>query len=416
KSGRASRQHYYWSLYPYIYIRPSPFQFGTLPNMSNSLTFVCLLHGDPVENAFPIDITTSKLVGHLKDKIKEKKAPYFNHIAADELTLYRVNVSVNCSDWLKDLDLERYTESIVRKLFPTDDILDVLPYPPGKRCIHLIVVPPAIVPIVSPIIASTMMSRISVIEKELEEMKDQLTSLKSPMQAKNQSTNSDTKSDIVESPTLHGEPLNIVKNDGIAHGNLIGNVDPRVPPDVASNSLRCVVCVRSSPENGGNLNACAACASVLYCSKECQTADWKIHKSACRRISRRNIPINEIDPRTGFFKNAFSNNICLYCGTRPTKFPTEASRREYGKMSRICPSCWHISLLDPDSPLEEIERSRRDLHACGRILILQKSFPHAWQCLCCREVIWNKQQRQVHATKKCTTDLNILRQRNEVGA
>ncbi|RUP50060.1 hypothetical protein BC936DRAFT_140501 [Jimgerdemannia flammicorona] len=200
--------------------------------------------------------------------------------------------------------------------------------------------------------------------------------------------------------------------------------DTDVPPDVVNSSLKCAVCERSSPEDGGNLKACAACLLVHYCSKKCQTADWKKHKSDCRPIvttrrdvvtTRRADPTNEIDLQTGFFKNAFPDNICIFCGIRPTTFPTEASRREYSEISRICPSCWHVDVFDPDSTFEEFERSRRELHACGRILIIQKNPPHAWQCLCCREVIWNKQQCRIHAAKKCTTDLNILRQRNEVG-
>ncbi|RUS34329.1 hypothetical protein BC938DRAFT_481167 [Jimgerdemannia flammicorona] len=384
--------------------------------MSDYCTFMCLLQGDSAEQAFPVDITTSKFVGHLKDKIKEKKAPYFNHISADELTLYSVTVSVDNSDWINDVDLKRGYYSHIRKLFPTDSILEVLPYAPPKRCIHLFVVPPAIVStVVAPTISSTMMSRISVIEKELGDVKDQLAALKSPSQA-----TSDVKSDIVEAPVYHGESLDIAENDVITPGSMLKNPDPHTPPDTANNSLRCAVCERSSPEDGGNLKACKTCYTVNYCSKKCQTADWKKHKKVHQIIgTRRDDPTKEIsedrDSGTGFFKNDFPNNVCHVCGIRPTKFPTEASRREYEGITRICPSCWHAQLLDPDSSFEEIERSRKELHACGRILILQKTIPHAWQCLCCTNVIRNEKQRLIHATKKCTTDLNILRQRNEVG-
>ncbi|RUP49356.1 hypothetical protein BC936DRAFT_142733, partial [Jimgerdemannia flammicorona] len=67
---------------------------------------MCLVYGDSVECAFPVDIRKSKLISHLKDKIKEKKAPYFNHIAADELTLYLVDMAVENPTLLKDLKLE----------------------------------------------------------------------------------------------------------------------------------------------------------------------------------------------------------------------------------------------------------------------------------------------------------------------
>ncbi|KAH9849734.1 hypothetical protein C2E23DRAFT_838269 [Lenzites betulinus] len=31
------------------------------------------------------------------------------------------------------------------------------------------------------------------------------------------------------------------------------------------------------------LSQCTACKSILYCSRRCQTADWKRHKKYCRR-------------------------------------------------------------------------------------------------------------------------------------
>ena len=42
--------------------------------------------------AFPVDIESHATVGHLKDAIKEKKKPRLDHIAADELTLYKVSI------------------------------------------------------------------------------------------------------------------------------------------------------------------------------------------------------------------------------------------------------------------------------------------------------------------------------------
>src|ERR1700761_1254678 len=43
--------------------------------------------------AFPVDIESHATVGHLKDAIKEKKKPRLDHIAADELTLYKVSIT-----------------------------------------------------------------------------------------------------------------------------------------------------------------------------------------------------------------------------------------------------------------------------------------------------------------------------------
>ena len=45
-------------------------------------------------------------------------------------------------------------------------------------------------------------------------------------------------------------------------------------------------CNRCEAISGGKtpvtLNLCAKCKSVMYCSRECQVADWKEHKPICR--------------------------------------------------------------------------------------------------------------------------------------
>ena len=41
---------------------------------------------------FPVDIESHATVGHLKKAIKEEKKPRLDHIAADELTLYKVSI------------------------------------------------------------------------------------------------------------------------------------------------------------------------------------------------------------------------------------------------------------------------------------------------------------------------------------
>lgn len=42
----------------------------------------------------------------------------------------------------------------------------------------------------------------------------------------------------------------------------------------------CEKCKKSNPRL-----TCSACKCSRYCSKECQTADWKAHKPACKRIA-----------------------------------------------------------------------------------------------------------------------------------
>ncbi|CAG8645535.1 5837_t:CDS:2, partial [Paraglomus occultum] len=66
---------------------------SSLPIAEPSVTLFCLVHGDPTERAFPVDIEQNKTVGHLRDKIKKKKRPEFDDIAADKLILWAVEIS-----------------------------------------------------------------------------------------------------------------------------------------------------------------------------------------------------------------------------------------------------------------------------------------------------------------------------------
>ncbi|EXX61874.1 hypothetical protein RirG_167110 [Rhizophagus irregularis DAOM 197198w] len=52
-----------------------------------SITLLCLVKGNTLANAFPVDINQDQLVGHLKDAIKAKKAPEFDNFPADGLKL-----------------------------------------------------------------------------------------------------------------------------------------------------------------------------------------------------------------------------------------------------------------------------------------------------------------------------------------
>ena len=51
-------------------------------------------------------------------------------------------------------------------------------------------------------------------------------------------------------------------------------------PAAAAAPLRCAVCGASS----GELLLCSGCHGVRYCGRDCQKADWRAHKAACRRV------------------------------------------------------------------------------------------------------------------------------------
>jgi hypothetical protein len=50
----------------------------------------CSIIGPDVDNAFLVKISRGDMVGELKDAIKEKKTPKLDHIAADELVVWKV--------------------------------------------------------------------------------------------------------------------------------------------------------------------------------------------------------------------------------------------------------------------------------------------------------------------------------------
>ncbi|KAK3806217.1 MAG: LOW QUALITY PROTEIN: hypothetical protein J3R72DRAFT_481266 [Linnemannia gamsii] len=98
----------------------------------NLLTLFCLVDGDNMP--FSVDIDASKTVDHLKDAIKTKKAPRFDDVAADELTLWRVLIPLVPKKDRKDISLSDKGE-----LDETDDLSEVFPDKLPKKTIHIIV-------------------------------------------------------------------------------------------------------------------------------------------------------------------------------------------------------------------------------------------------------------------------------------
>ncbi|RUS25644.1 hypothetical protein BC938DRAFT_471847 [Jimgerdemannia flammicorona] len=102
----------------------------------------------------------------------------------------------------------------------------------------------------------------------------------------------------------HGASLDIADNDGITPRSMLKNTGPRVLAAAIKNTMACAACKRSSAEGGGGLQLCSGCNSVLYCSKECQRADWKTHKLACRKKEEVVIRLSSggtLVPRTEFY-------------------------------------------------------------------------------------------------------------------
>ncbi|KAG0039254.1 hypothetical protein BGZ89_007933, partial [Linnemannia elongata] len=100
----------------------------------NLLTLFCLVDGDSVP--FSVDIDASKTVDHLKDAIKTKKAPRFDDVAADELTLWRVSIR---DDDDNDLPVLLDTVPEKKKLKATAKLSKVFDTELPDDTIHIIV-------------------------------------------------------------------------------------------------------------------------------------------------------------------------------------------------------------------------------------------------------------------------------------
>ena len=58
--------------------------------MAGIILLNCSIIGPDVDNAFPVEISRDKTVGTLRKAIKEEKTPKLDHIAADELVVWKV--------------------------------------------------------------------------------------------------------------------------------------------------------------------------------------------------------------------------------------------------------------------------------------------------------------------------------------
>src|ERR1051325_3948104 len=99
-----------------------------------SITLLCLVKGNTLANAFPVDIDKDQLVGHLKKFIKEEKQNDFAGVDADKLKLWKVTISGDQDDQLRNLILQDSDE-----LSAINDIGDYWPKSPPKKHIHVIV-------------------------------------------------------------------------------------------------------------------------------------------------------------------------------------------------------------------------------------------------------------------------------------
>src|ERR1044072_1698352 len=102
-----------------------------------SITLLCLVKGNILANAFPVDIEKDQLVGHLKDAIKAKNQNDFAGVDAVKLKLWNVKIPDDRDDLLSRLTLNDGDE-----LLATKKISKYFPDLPPEEHIHVLVEPP----------------------------------------------------------------------------------------------------------------------------------------------------------------------------------------------------------------------------------------------------------------------------------
>ncbi|GBC03279.1 hypothetical protein RclHR1_05050004 [Rhizophagus clarus] len=318
--------------------------------------FVCLIFGDPVEDAFTINISKNKQISHLKVAIKEKIEHHFEKIDANELELWKVNISINDKSKFEQLETHTSNELILKDVLEGVMITDiakkikkVFNSPLEEEHVHIIIKPPAHIP------------KLDIVETE---------NVKCPYcQA-----------------TFKSKNRNYRKHIKLCRPNVALGMD------LGSG----LVLIRSE-----NVIPWLSSVSDKQLSQlESLCRDLVIAFSRSNDIShnRKEMDRLTLSAYGRTFSEAFNRNICVVCGVRPERFHNNACRREYEKISRICPACWETETLSPDDTTEQIMRSQQILLGYGREFILCPKLPHAWKCLRCKKVIHGR-ERLTHAVK-----------------
>ncbi|KAF9922893.1 hypothetical protein BGZ67_010221, partial [Mortierella alpina] len=105
----------------------------------NLLTLFCLVDGEATSNAFSVKVSSSDTVDDLKELIKNKKAPEFDDIAVDRLTLWRVSIPMTRDNDELPILFNNISKEEKEKLHPADDLSDIFDEKPPKKTIHIIV-------------------------------------------------------------------------------------------------------------------------------------------------------------------------------------------------------------------------------------------------------------------------------------
>ncbi|KAG1894257.1 uncharacterized protein F5891DRAFT_985144 [Suillus fuscotomentosus] len=89
-----------------------------------------------------VDIEWMEIVGDLKEVIKDKKRPEFDHVATHRLELWKVDLPI---DEMIEHNLNNLTLDPMKSLSPVDEMVEIFPDAPPRKYLHIIIqCPPAI--------------------------------------------------------------------------------------------------------------------------------------------------------------------------------------------------------------------------------------------------------------------------------
>lgn len=104
------------------------------------MTLYCWVLGDEAEQYFLVEIPKTKGVAALQKVIKEEKRPQLDHLPADRLILWKVSIPFEETNaQLPAFQPKGDPNNGVVRLSPGDDLIDLFPVVPRRKCIHIIV-------------------------------------------------------------------------------------------------------------------------------------------------------------------------------------------------------------------------------------------------------------------------------------
>ncbi|CAG8824704.1 18912_t:CDS:2 [Gigaspora margarita] len=99
-----------------------------------SITFLCLVRGEPITRAFAIDIDSNMLISYLKKVVKSELHPQFDNVPHKDIKLWKIEIRDNNIGALSNLSLHDNDE-----LLPTRKVKEYWPKAPEEEHIHIIV-------------------------------------------------------------------------------------------------------------------------------------------------------------------------------------------------------------------------------------------------------------------------------------